>query len=86
MIAKEAKAIVQYLHETYGEKIYISMMNQYTPVDAVQDDPLLGRTVTKREYNRLLDYAEEIGVEQGFYQDGGTARESFIPAFDCQGV
>ncbi len=83
---KEAKAIVRYLHEMYGEKIYISMMNQYTPVDAVQDDPLLGRTVTKREYNRLLDYAEEIGVEQGFYQDGGTARESFIPAFDCQGV
>ena len=83
---KEAKAIVQYLHEAFGEKIYISMMNQYTPVEAVMNDPLLGRPVTKREYSRLLDFAEEIGVEQGFYQDGGTARESFIPAFDCQGV
>ena len=83
---REAKAIVQYLYETFGEQIYISMMNQYTPVEAVMQDPLLGRTVTKREYSRLLDFAEEIGVERGFYQDGGTARESFIPAFDCQGV
>lgn len=83
---KNAKAVVQYLHETYGDQIYISMMNQYTPVEAVADDPLLGRKVTKREYRRLLDFAEEIGVTQGFYQEGGTAMESFIPAFDCEGV
>lgn len=83
---KEAKDIVQYLHETYGNQIYISMMNQYTPVEAVAGDKLLGRKVTKREYARLLDFAEEIGVVQGFYQEGETAKESFIPDFDCQGV
>lgn len=83
---KNAKAVVQYLYETYGDQIYISMMNQYTPVEAVTDDPLLGRKVTKREYRRLLDFAEEIGVTQGFYQEGGTAMESFIPSFDCEGV
>lgn len=83
---KNAKAVVQYLYETYGNQIYISMMNQYTPVEAVADDPLLGRKVTKREYSRLLDFAAEIGVTQGFYQEGDTAMESFIPAFDCQGV
>lgn len=83
---REAKAVVEYLHETYGDHIYISMMNQYTPGGAVLDDPLLGRRVTKREYRRLLDYAEAIGVNQGFYQEGNTAEESFIPPFDCQGV
>ncbi len=83
---KEAKQIVQYLYETYGNQIYISMMNQYTPVEAVADDPLLGRRVTKREYRRLLDFAQEIGVTQGFYQEGATAEESFIPPFDCEGV
>ena len=81
-----AKQIVQYLYETYGDQIYISMMNQYTPVEAVQADPLLGRRVTKREYGRLLDFAEELGVTQGFYQEGKTAMESFIPPFDCSGV
>lgn len=83
---REAKEAVGYLYREYGDRIYISMMNQYTPGEAVADDPLLGRRVTKREYKRLLDYAEEIGVSQGFYQEGKTAEESFIPAFDCQGV
>ena len=83
---KEAKRIVEYLHQEYGEQIYISMMNQYTPGPSVSEDPLLKRKVTKREYERLLDFAQEIGIVQGFYQEGETAKESFIPAFDCQGV
>ncbi len=83
---REAKRIVRYLYETYGDQIYISMMNQYTPMGAVADDPLLGRRVTKREYERLLDFASELGVTQGFYQEGKTAMESFIPPFDAQGV
>ncbi len=83
---KNAKAVVRYLHETYGNHIYISMMNQYTPTEAVQGDKLLGRKVTKREYERLIDYALDIGVENGFMQEGDTAKESFIPAFDGEGV
>lgn len=83
---KEAKHVVAYLYGTYGDQIYISMMNQYTPGAAVADDPLLHRRVTKREYGRLLDFAQEIGVTRGFYQEGETAKESFIPAFDCSGV
>lgn len=83
---REAKQVVKYLYEQYGEHIYISMMNQYTTMAAVADDELLGRRVTKREYERLLAYAEEIGVEQGFYQEGETAMESFIPEFGGQGV
>lgn len=83
---KEAKSIVKYLHETYGDQIYISIMNQYTPVENVAGDKLLGRKVTKREYARLLDYAAEIGVTRGFYQEGDTAMDRFIPSFDCQGV
>ncbi len=83
---REAKKIVQYLYEEYGNQIYISLMNQYTPMATLSDDPLLGRRVTKREYERLLSFAAELGVEQGFYQEGETARESFIPEFDCQGV
>ena len=68
------------------ETLTDNMMNQYTPVEAVAEDKLLCRRVTKREYGRLLDYASEIGVTQGFYQEGETAKESFIPAFDCEGV
>lgn len=83
---REAKKVVGYLHETYGDQIYISMMNQYTPMSEKFADPNLNRRVTKREYERLLDYAAEIGVENGFYQEGATADESFIPEFDYEGV
>ncbi len=83
---REAKEIVRYLYGEYGNRIYISLMNQYTPMPAVADDPLLGRRVTKREYERLLEFAAELGIEQGFYQEGETAKESFIPEFGCQGV
>ncbi|MCD7957763.1 MAG: radical SAM protein [Lachnospiraceae bacterium] len=137
---REAKRIVSYLYETYGNQIYMSLMNQYTPPEslitrpALPDgnsgnnqpplpvrkgrvengqplmpaqrsgdengqppmsacgerlqgvDPLLSRKVTKREYERLLDYAAELGVEQGFYQEGDTSSESFIPEFDGTGV
>lgn len=83
---REAKRVVDYLYTTYRDQIYMSLMNQYTPGPAVKEDPLLHRRVTKREYERLLDFAGELGVTQGFYQEGDTAEESFIPAFDCQGV
>ena len=83
---REAKAVVRYLYETYGNKIMISMMNQYTPMDRVREDPLLGRKVTEREYRRLWEYALEIGVENGFIQEGKTAEESFIPSWDGTGI
>ena len=83
---REAKEIIRRLHEAYGNQIYLSIMNQYTPTEAVKGDRLLGRRVTKREYEKVLDYALEIGVEQGFFQEGETARESFIPEFDGSGI
>ena len=48
--------------------------------------PELGRTITPSEYDELVDYAIDIGVENGFIQEGETAKESFIPAFDNEGV
>lgn len=83
---KNAKAVIRYLYETYGERIMISIMNQYTPMEQVKDDPLLARKVTKREYERVVDYAMELGVECGFIQEGEVASESFIPEFDGEGV
>ena len=77
---------LRYLHETYGEDIYISIMNQYTPVFEQKEYTELNRCVTRREYEKVLDYAFELGIENGFFQDGETARESFIPAFDYEGV
>lgn len=83
---KEACHVIDYLYETYGDNIYISLMSQYTPVRNDFEDSRLNRRVTKREYQRLLDYACDKGITHGFWQEGKTAKESFIPAFDCQGI
>lgn len=83
---KNAKTVVKYVYETYGDQVAISLMNQYTPLPRMKDWPELNRRVTRREYDRLISYAISLGVENGFIQEGKTSEESFIPAFDCEGV
>ena len=80
---KDSMEILKYLHETYGNQIYVSIMNQYTPVIEQKEYINLNRRVTKREYQKVLDYAIELGIENAFIQEGETAKESFIPEFDC---
>lgn len=83
---KDSKKILRYLHETYGDNIYISIMNQYTPLPHVAEIPELNRKVTSEEYERVLTFADRLGIQNGFYQEGTTAEESFIPAFDGEGI
>ena len=83
---KDSKAVLEYLWNTYRNKIYISIMNQYTPMEQIKNHPLLSRKVTKREYQKVIDYALSLGWENGFIQEGETAKESFIPGFNGVGV
>lgn len=84
---KDSEKILKYLYETYGNSIYVSIMNQYTPMPGIETKfPELGRKLTKREYDRVVDYAIDLGMENAFIQEGKTASSSFIPAFDYEGV
>ena len=84
---EDSKKVLSYLHETYGNDIYISIMNQYTPMPGIETRfSELGRRVTRREYNKVVDYAIDIGIENAYIQEGGTQKESFIPAFDYEGL
>lgn len=93
----DSKRVLSYLLKTYGERIYISLMNQYTPIPSVLKKTLpkltqsacltgLQRRLTEDEYEALIDFAIENGIENGFIQDQETAQESFIPAFDGEGI
>lgn len=93
---EDGKRVLSWLYETWGDRIYISIMNQYTPMPGIgnrtdrraKDQPPLelDRRLTEEEYDMLADYAIGLGVENGFLQEGDTARESFIPAFDGEGL
>ena len=78
-LVENGKQTVRYVYETYGDQVFLSLMNQYTPFERLRENyPELCRKVTRREYDALVDYAVSLGVENGFIQEGGTAEESFI--------
>lgn len=83
----DSKQIIRYLYKTYGNSIYLSIMNQFTPLyENLTAFPELSRKITEEEYDELIDYAIGLGVENAFIQEGETAKESFIPAFDNEGI
>ncbi len=96
---EQSKQVLKLLFERYGNDVLVSIMNQYTPVltTAAQEGdaraaavlaryPQLGETVSNDEYERLLDYADELGMEDYYWQEGPAALESFVPAWDNTGV
>lgn len=85
---KDSKEVISHLYKKYKNQIFISIMSQYTPNENIdsQKYPLLSRKLTKKEYEKVVDFAIDLGVENGFIQEGDTAKESFIPKFDLEGV
>ncbi|MBQ4283477.1 MAG: radical SAM protein [Lachnospira sp.] len=83
---KDSKTIIKYLYDAYGDNIYMSIMSQYTPLSHVSKYPEINRKITEKEYDEVVDYAISLGVECAFIQEGDVAKESFIPAFDGEGV
>lgn len=78
----DSKNLIKYLYETYGNNIIISIMNQYTPVEVIDKYPNLNRKVSDEEYEDVISFAVELGVEMAFIQEGETQDTSFIPDFD----
>ena len=83
----EAKMIVKELYCTYKDTVYLSLMNQYTPImEHLKRYPELQKGPSEAEYTDLIEYALALGVKNAYMQEGGTVSESFIPAFDGTGV
>lgn len=79
---RDSRKIIEQLYAAYGNDVYISIMNQYTPLSQMKYYPEINRTITAREYEKVVDYAISIGIENAFIQEGETAKESFIPDFE----
>jgi putative pyruvate formate lyase activating enzyme len=81
---EDSKQILSYLHREYGDAIYISIMRQYTPMAGMTGD--LARPLTEAEYDDVVNFALRIGIQNAFLQEGEAVGESFIPAFNGEGV
>ena len=83
---EDSKEIIRYLYSEYGDKIYFSIMSQYTPHGDLSHYGELARKLSDKEYESTVSFAQDIGITQGFIQDGEAAEESFIPTFDFRGI
>ena len=77
----DSKKILKYLYDTYKDNIYISIMNQYTPLRTFKTYTNLNNKITDEEYDNLVDYAIDLGIKKAFIQEGETQEASFIPNF-----
>ncbi len=84
--AEDSRRILAAIRDIFGKDSWFSLMNQYTPpVNAAM--PLeLERRLTEEEYEKLIDFALSLGMENGFIQEAGTASEKFIPDFNLDGI
>lgn len=82
----DSKDILTDLQDTFKDRIFISIMNQYTPMISLKKYPELTRKVTKEEYDELVMFAKLIRIRNAFIQEDETQDESFIPSFDGKGV
>lgn len=78
---EDSKKILKYLHDTHKNNIYISIMNQYTPINKCKYDELNNK-IDENIYNDIISYAWNIGIRNAFTQEEGTDSLSFIPDFD----
>jgi putative pyruvate formate lyase activating enzyme len=82
----DAKQILRYLFDTYGNRIAYSLMSQYTPLPHVKDYPELMGRVSVEAYEAYIAFAGKLGIAVGYTQEREVAEESFIPLFDGEGV
>lgn len=82
----DSKKIIDFLYNTFGNDIFISIMNQYTPLYKSYEYPEINKSLTSKLYDSLIDYAVTLGVTQGFMQGDGSSSESFVPDFDLSGI
>ncbi len=85
-LLEESKSVVRFVWEAYGSDVVLSLMNQYTPVGLHPGMPELDELVSNENYERLLDFADELGIPEYCWQQGGAVGESFIPAWDGTGI
>lgn len=85
-LLEDSKKILNWIKEKLPLEIPISLMVQYTPLYKAQTIEKLNRKITKKEYNTIIDYFFEIGLENGFVQEQSSASSDYTPIFDLRGI
>lgn len=85
-LRKDSIKILSWLWENFGNKIFVSIMNQYVPYYRSHEFPEINRQLTTFEYNSVVRHAEKLGFTNVFIQEKSSATKDFIPSFNGEGV
>ena len=77
----DSKKIIEYIYRTFGDSVYISIMNQYTPMHEANKYEEINRTLKEEYYDRFINYCYDLGIRNAFIQEGGSSSEEFVPDF-----
>ena len=78
-------AVLDFIKANFPDT-YVSLMAQYTPCGDLSNFPEINRKITKREYEKVVNYALDNSFDKLFIQELSSADKSFIPKFDFTGV
>jgi len=78
---KNSKEVIKYVYEKYNDRVIISIMNQYTPIVPNDKFTELNFKTSRREYRKLLEFAEELGITNAYVQDSESSSETYVPLF-----
>lgn len=82
----DSKKIIDYVHDTFGNSVYLSIMNQYTPMPQINNHTEINKPLNPKHYDSIINYCITLGIKNAFIQEDETCSESFIPDFDLTGV
>lgn len=78
-------AVLDFIKSNFPDT-FVSLMAQYTPCGDLSEFPEINRKITKREYEKVVNYAFDNSFDKLFIQQLSSADKSFIPKFDFTGV
>jgi len=76
-----SKASLRWVRDALGPDITISLMAQYFPTHKAASMPLLSRTIRQGEYERVLEYLDTLGMDNGWAQEFAS-HEYYRPEFE----
>ena len=82
----DSKKVIDTIYSLFGDNVYISIMNQYTPMFNAFKYKELSKSLNPKLYDSLIDYAASIGVKNAFIQESGSNTDEFVPSFDLEGI
>ena len=80
----DSKKIIDFIYKNFKDSVYISIMNQYTPLYKVSEFNEINKPLNPKHYDSLINYALAIGVNNGFIQDSGTSSNAYVPEFTSE--